>query len=115
VAGTNGAVYTRSLSAGSWRPWIKRGGGTATDVAVASQTTGTAEIDVRGTNGRLYSMRGTGTTFGGWHDDGGLLSAGPFSAGASGRVELYILGSNTATYLRVRTTTTWGAWTRLPA
>jgi stage II sporulation protein D len=114
LAGTTGTIYTRSLAGGVWGPWVRRSGGTAHDVAVSSPSAGAVEIDVRGSNGHLYSLRGTGSSFGGWHDDGGILAAGPFAAGVAGRVELYVLAPGPATYLRVRTGTTWGSWTRLP-
>src|SRR5205823_2076396 len=114
VVGTNGAVYTRSLAGGGWGRWTGRGGGTSGDLAVSSPSTGVIEIDLRGGNGHLYSQRGTASTSGSWHDDGGVLAAGPFAAAVAGRVELYILAPASATFTRVRTTTTWGPWIRLP-
>jgi SpoIID/LytB domain protein len=114
VAVPTGAVYTRSLAGGVWGPWRSRGGATTGDVAASSPAAGVVELDLRGGNGHLYSVRGTNGAFGTWHDDGGVISAGPFAGAVPGRVELYALVPSGAAYIRVRTTT-WGAWTRLPA
>jgi stage II sporulation protein D len=116
AAGSDGALSTRSLTAGGWGPWQPIGGSSLRDVAAASPSTGVFDVYIRTGAGTLGTRRAVGTSWGAWQDLGGGLAAGPWADAVEGanRTEIWIVGTNGLLYLRVRTSV-WGSWQRLPS
>jgi SpoIID/LytB domain protein len=115
IAGTDGTLSTRSLTAGTWGPWRPIGGSSQDDLAAASPSAGVLDIYLRGGAGTLVTRRAVGTTWSDWADVGGGLAAGPWADAVegTGRTEIWVVGTNGAMYLRGHTST-WGPWQRLP-
>ncbi|HEY7101082.1 MAG TPA: SpoIID/LytB domain-containing protein [Mycobacteriales bacterium] len=119
VVGGHGQVYVRSMANGVWAPaFTPIGGITSSDVAVAVPAAGVVDVYVRGLTGArpLFTARAVDRAWGGWHNAGGGLAAGPWVdvVEGGGRTEIWAAGADAAIYLRKRAAT-WTPWERQPA
>jgi hypothetical protein len=113
--GTNGALYTRHFSGGSWGAWTSLGGQipAGTSPAACSLGGGKESVFVEGTNGALYQNTWNGSGWSGWTNLGGQLTSSPAATSpASGVIDVFARGTNGALYTK-HFSGTWGAWTSL--
>src|SRR5665647_2443426 len=104
--GTNGALYTRHYSGGSWGAWTSLGGQIPAGTSPAACSWGASREDlfVQGTNGALYQSTWTGSTWSGWTSLGGSITSSPAATSpASGTIDVGVRGTNGALYERIYT------------
>ena len=87
VRGTDGALWLRMSSQGTWGPWRSLGGVLSAAPAVVGDSGGRIDVVMRGSNRRLYTRTlPFGGTWSPWTDLGGGLASGPaavsFGSGA---------------------------------
>jgi len=115
VRGSNGGLYERTRSGGSWTGWSAHGGtmiGGPAAVAVGSTVTA---VFVEGTDNHIWQKTITDAgAVSGWTDLGGIATSKPSAAFApSGVLSVVVRGADASAWLRDNVGGRWGAWQSL--
>lgn len=113
VRGTDNALWTSTLSGGSWSSWASVGGAMTSSPTITSQNSSNLEVFIRGTNHHLFQNTFNGSSWGGWSDlggpDGGTFIGDPTAASRSnGIITVYVRTASNS--ISERYWTTGGGW-----
>ena len=114
IAGTDGAVWCRSYSSGTWSAWYKVGGQVASGTGpAASGWPGREDVFIQGTDGALHQItwtaaNGWATT---WANLGGALTSSPAAVSrATGLIDVHVRGTDGADWYKSYVPGAWSGW-----
>ena len=113
--GSDGAVWYRDYSGGSWSNWISIGGQipAGTGPAVTSSGAGRLDVFARGTDGAMWHRTYDGTAWSSWQSLGGVLTSSPTATSpGSGQIDVFAAGSDYGLWEKTYTNG-WSGWTSI--
>ena len=113
VAGADDAVWTGTVTSGSFSGWTSLLGKVFNRQGSIVTSATAQEVYARGTDSAVWYRILTGTTWGTWTSLGGSVSAGVDVAVFGGNTFVFARGSDSQLWYIKRTGTTWGSWTKI--
>ncbi len=117
VRGTDGAVWERSFSSGTWHGWYEVGGQVAAGTGPgASGWSGREDVFIEGTDGAMHQTTWTSSSgwSSGWVNLGGHLTSSPGAVSrSSGIISVYVRGTDGAVWERPYSSEAWQGWYNL--
>jgi hypothetical protein len=108
---SDGAIWYRSWSSGSWSGWQTLGGRLTADPDAVTVGSSTIMVFARGTDNAVWYRTFDGTTWSGWQSIGGVLLSAPAATSSSAtHVDLFAQGQDHGLWVRSWDQGTWGGW-----